>query len=95
MNFSQPLNTVIRKAVTVEKHVALTVWFLATGADYRTIGHLFGISKSIICVVTKEVCAAMVDRLLLEYIKMPTGTALTMVVEDSNMTMVFRSVLEL
>ena len=28
----------------VEKHVALTVWFLDTGAEYRTIGHLFGVS---------------------------------------------------
>jgi hypothetical protein len=74
-------DTIMREAITVEKRVALTVWFLATGADYRTIGHLFGVSKSTVCVVTKEVCAAIVDRLLPEYIKMPTGAALTMVVE--------------
>ena len=49
-------NTVVRRAISVEKRVAITLWFLATGADYRTIGHLFGVSKSTICMVTKEVC---------------------------------------
>ena len=38
-------------------------------------------SKSTMCVVTKEVCAVIVDHLLLEYIKMPTGTALKVVID--------------
>ena len=33
------------RAVSVERRVALTLWFLATNSDYRTIGHLFGVSK--------------------------------------------------
>ena len=74
-------NTVMRRAVSTEKRVAITLWFLATGADYRTIGHLFGVSKSTVCVVTKEVCVVIVERLLPDYIKMPTGTALKVVVE--------------
>jgi hypothetical protein len=63
-------NTIMRRAVSTEKRVALT-WFLATGADYRTIAHLFGVSKSTICVVTK-VCAVIVEHLLPEYVKIPT-----------------------
>ena len=43
-------DTEMRKAVPVEQRVALTLWFLATNADYRTIGHLFGVSKSSVCV---------------------------------------------
>ena len=74
-------NTVMRRAVSTEKRVAITLWFLATGADYRTIGHLFGVSKSTVCVVTKEVCVVIVERLLPDYIKMPTGTALKVVIE--------------
>ena len=70
------IDTVMRKAVSTEKRVAITLWFLSTGADYRTIGHLFGVSKSTVCVVTKEVCAAIVEHLLPEYIKIPTGAAL-------------------
>ena len=61
----------MRKVVSTEKSVAQTIWFLATGADYRTIGHLF-VSKSTVCIVIKEVCAVMVERLISKYIKMPT-----------------------
>ena len=66
----------MRKAVSTDKRIAITLCFLSTGADYRTIGHLFGVSKSTVCVVTKKVCAAIVDHLLPEYIKIPAAAAL-------------------
>ena len=74
-------DTVMRKAVPVDKRVALALWILATGADYRTVGHLFGVSKSTVCVVTKEVCASIVSTLLSEYVKFPTGSSLTDIVD--------------
>ena len=37
-------DTITTKAIPTEQRVALMLWFLATGADYRTIGHLFGVS---------------------------------------------------
>ena len=43
-------DTKMRKAIPVEKRVAITLWRLATNADYRTIGHLFGVSKGAVCV---------------------------------------------
>ena len=61
-------DTDMRKAIPVEKRVALTLWYLATNADYRTIGHLFGVSKPTVCVVTKEVCNAIVKVLQPRYI---------------------------
>ena len=45
-------------------------------SDYRTIGHLFSVSKSTICVVSKEVCHAIVELLLSKYINIPSGSAL-------------------
>ena len=45
----------MRKAISVEKGVTLTLWYLATNADYRTNGPLFGVSKATVRVVTKEV----------------------------------------
>ena len=75
------MDTIMRKAVSMERRVALTLWFLSTGADYRTIGHLFGVSKSTVCVVTKHVCASIVKLLLPEYIQVPTGAALKEVVD--------------
>lgn len=73
-------DTIMRKAITTEKRIALTLWFLATGSDYRTIGHLFGVAKSTVCVVTKEVCSYIVSQLLPQYIKIPQGAALKEVV---------------
>ena len=75
-------DTVMRNAIPVEQRVALTLWFLATNADYRTIEHLFGVSKPTVCVITKEVCAAILRILLPKYIRVPTGDNLKIVVEE-------------
>ena len=75
------MDTTMRNAVPVEQRVALTLWFLSTGTDYRTIGHLFGVSKSTVCVVTKEVCASIVQCMLPDYVQVPTGAALEEVVK--------------
>ena len=74
-------DTVMRVAIPVEQRVALTLWFLATNSDYRTIGHLFGVSKPTVSVVSKEVCAAIVKILLPKYIRIPTGDSLKAVIE--------------
>ena len=58
----------MRRAIPTDKRVALTLWFLATGGNHQTIGHLFGVSKSTICVVSKEVCHAIVELLLLNLV---------------------------
>ena len=71
----------MRKAVPVEQRVALTLWFLSTNADYCTIGHLFGVSKSTVCIITKEVCATIVDKLLPKYIGIPGDEGLREVVD--------------
>ena len=74
-------DTTMRQAISVERRVALTLWFLSTGADCQTIGHLFGVSESTVCIVTKEVCAAIVDVLLPKYVKFPNGESLKEVVD--------------
>jgi hypothetical protein len=61
-------NSEMRKAIPMKQRVALILWYLATNTDYRTIGHLFGVSKATVCMVTKEVCGAIVMVLLPRYI---------------------------
>ena len=51
-------DTKLRKAEPTDKRVALTLWFLATGADYRTIAHLFGVSKSAVSLVVRDLSSA-------------------------------------
>ena len=74
-------DTIMRQAIPVEQRVALTLWFLSTGADYRSTGHLFRVSKSTVCIVTKEVCTALVDVLLPKYVRFPSGESLREVVD--------------
>ena len=71
-------NTVMCKTIPVEQSCSL--WQFATPSDYRTIGHLIGISKAAVCVIVKDVCSAIVQVLLPRYTKIPTGTPLKEVV---------------
>ena len=63
-------DTTMRKAISVEKRVAVTLWYLASNADFRTIGHFFGISKVSVSHIRKDVCKAIVKLFL------PNGTRL-------------------
>ena len=65
----------MHKVIPVER-VALTIWFLSTGSDFRTIGHLFSISKSTVCLVAREVCRAIVTILLPKYRQFPVNDGL-------------------
>ena len=53
----------LRKAVPTDKRVAITLWFFATGSDYRTIAHLFGVSKSTVSLVVNKVSSAILELL--------------------------------
>ena len=41
------MDTTFREALPVEERVAVTLWFLATPGEYRTIAHLFGIADHV------------------------------------------------
>ena len=69
-------DTLLRKCLSVERRIAVTLWCLATPTEYRTIAHLFGIACSTVCETVHEVCHCIVDVLLNEYIKFPSGNAL-------------------
>ena len=74
-------DTGMREAISVEKRIAITLWRLATNGDYRSIGHLFGVSRGTVCIIVKEVCLAIVGSLLTLYVKMPSGDELEEVVD--------------
>ena len=69
-------DTKLRKAIPTHKRVAVALWRLATNADYRTIGHLFGISKASVLVIVEDFCSAVTNHLAPKYIKIPTGNEL-------------------
>lgn len=72
----QRKDTVMRRSISVEKRVAITLWKLATNNNYRSIAHLFGVSKAMVCINVQEVCQSIVEILMPQYIKIPEGERL-------------------
>ena len=60
---------VVRRPLSVEERVAITLWRLGTNMEYRSISHLFGVGLSTVCVVVHEVCASIVNTLSSRYIR--------------------------
>ncbi|KAJ3583252.1 hypothetical protein NHX12_034139 [Muraenolepis orangiensis] len=64
-------NTNLRLSVPLRKRVAIAIWKLATGSEYRTISHLFGVGRSTVYNCVREFCDAVVMVLLPVHITMP------------------------
>ena len=75
-------NTVLRRPLSVERRVAVTLWCLATPTEYRTIAHLFGIARSTVCEIVHETCQCILDVLMKDYIKFPSGDRLDRTVNE-------------
>ncbi|XP_030042759.1 protein ANTAGONIST OF LIKE HETEROCHROMATIN PROTEIN 1 [Microcaecilia unicolor] len=72
----QRQGTIMRRAIAVEVRLAMTFWRLGSCCEYRTIERLFGVSRSTICKVIREVCEAVVSILTPTYVRAPDGPAL-------------------
>ena len=69
-------NTKFRKSIPLQKRVAICVWHLATGEDFRSLSWRFDVGKSTACTIVNEVCQSIVDILLPLYVKWPVGERL-------------------
>ena len=56
------------------------MYFLASTAEYRTIGNLFGVSAAFACICVKEVCQA-TNKRLPNVINIPQGEDLLQVIQ--------------
>ena len=60
--------TRFREPIPVSKRIAIALWRLATGIDYRSIAQLFGVGRSTCCKITHHVSHALVAVLLTRFI---------------------------
>ena len=68
----QRQDTVMRCCISIQKLVEITLRCLARPAEYRTVGYLFGVSRSSVYETVHETCSAIVSVLLKTYIKFLT-----------------------
>ena len=71
--YIQRQDTRLRKCISVERRVGITLWCLATCGEYRSIGHLFGVARGTVCRIVHETCRTIVDVLLNQYIHFPNS----------------------
>ena len=75
-------DTKMRKAVEVEKKVALFLYFIASTASYRTLSNLFGLSRGFVCICIRKVAAAVLRKLKPKYVSIAKGDELTRVIAN-------------
>ena len=59
-----------------ERRVTITLWVLATAAQYRSVAHLFGLARCTMCKLVNETCRAIIQKILPLFIRFPTGSSL-------------------
>ena len=52
-------DTQLRKAIPIEKPVAIAIWRLSTGNSFRSVAKTFAVGKSIAVKITREFCTEM------------------------------------
>jgi hypothetical protein len=70
----------MRPAVPVGKRLLMTLWYLGTQVDFRSLGALFGVGKSTVCDIVHEACRIMRQALTKTFVNFPRNqTALDVV----------------
>ena len=69
-------NTRLRRAISVQHRVAITLLVLAIPSEYSSIAHLFGVARCTVCCIVKKTCRSIVKIPLPKYICFPVGDRL-------------------
>ncbi|KAH9385029.1 hypothetical protein HPB48_027065 [Haemaphysalis longicornis] len=64
-------DTNMRRAIPLDKRVAIGLYRLASSAEERTVAHLFGVSRPSVNLIFREFCRVVVRHLEHLYIKFP------------------------
>ena len=67
----------MRRPVSVEKRVAITLWRMATNVEYQTLAHMFGVGRSTVGKIVLEVSSAISEHLTPEFVRIPSGNELS------------------
>ncbi|KAF7236768.1 Protein ANTAGONIST OF LIKE HETEROCHROMATIN PROTEIN 1, partial [Varanus komodoensis] len=71
----QRRDTNMRRAIPADVRLAMTLWRLGACTEYRAVEQLFGVSRSTVCKVLRDVCEAVVSILTPAYVRPPDPAA--------------------
>ena len=66
-------DTRMRKAISSRKRVAITLYYMGSTAEYRTVANLFGVSTAFVCLCVKDVSTAVLRKLKARFLSIPKG----------------------
>ncbi|CAM4689919.1 unnamed protein product [Lepidochelys olivacea] len=69
----QRRDTNMRRAIPAEVRLAMTLWRLGACTEYRAVEQQFGVSRSTVCKILRDVCEAVVAILTPAYVAAPAG----------------------
>ncbi|XP_061445520.1 putative nuclease HARBI1 [Rhineura floridana] len=70
-NAIQRRDTNMRRAIPADVRLAMTLWRLGACTEYRAVEQLFGVSRSTVCKILRDVCEAVVGILTPLYVRPP------------------------
>ena len=73
--------TVMRSAISAKRRLAITLYFLASTAEYRTIANLFGVSRPFVCLCVRDVSKVIISKLS-HVVSFAHGDELVQIIND-------------
>uniref|UniRef100_UPI0037E91488 uncharacterized protein n=1 Tax=Semicossyphus pulcher TaxID=241346 RepID=UPI0037E91488 len=65
-----------RAPIEPRRRLAIALWWFARSGEYRSIATLFGVGIATVCIIVRQVTAAILDRMYQHYVSLPTGPRL-------------------
>ncbi|XP_060892199.1 uncharacterized protein LOC132973020 [Labrus mixtus] len=68
--------TNFRAPIEPDRRLAIALWWFSRSGEYRTIAQMFGVGVATVCIVVRQVTAAILDRMYERYVSLPSGERL-------------------
>ncbi len=73
--------TRMREPIDVETRVAVTIWWLGTNIEYRSLAALFGLGRSTVGELINDTCSFIACHLMPVYLRIPRGESVRAIID--------------
>lgn len=65
-----------RSPIEPRRRLAIALWYFSCSGEYRSIARLFGVGIATVCIIVRQVTAAILQRLYCRFVSLPCGARL-------------------